>query len=443
MRFKWRLVAALGVLAMFASACSTASSSKSSGSTPGTGSTGPLTASARGVTADSIRIGFSYPDLAALAKTGIIKVDSGPFDQVMKVLVNDVNKHGGVDGRKLDLFLTKYDVLGNTAQLAGCTQLTEDDKVFIVLGGFIGANNLCVTQQHATPLISGYGTGFNGAALAQAHAPWFTWNASDERATQALVQILAQQGRLKNKTIAVEGQTPDSKSLVDLAVKELGKAGYKAADTAIIDAQASDQQAFTAQDKLLAQRFKDKGADVLILLGGTPTGTDYDAVGWHPSIYVPQTDLVTPGAYTSPYSKFPFVGGLAPTADPDAGYNTPAMKHCREVWTQATGKVIKTVAQETADGKSSGNGAMLAACTSLEMFIAGAKAAGANLTPQTWATGLESVGKMALPYRAIASFGPNKPDGQDSFILEQHDPKWTPTATTSEFIPIGQPITLR
>ena len=95
-------------------------------------------------------IGLSYPDLAALAKLGLVKIDDGDFAAIGNALVDDINKHGGVDGRQLQLFTAKYSVLDHTEQLAACTQLTQDDKVFMILGGFIGDNNLCAIQQYTT-----------------------------------------------------------------------------------------------------------------------------------------------------------------------------------------------------------------------------------------------------------------------------------------------------
>jgi ABC-type branched-subunit amino acid transport system substrate-binding protein len=438
-----RWTAALAVCALMLAACGTAGDDddSSSGDTSGGGSeSGEL---GTGVTADTIKVGFSYPDLEKLRETGIVKTDNGPYDEIIKVLVDDVNARGGVGGRKLELTSEAFDVLGAEGALATCTKFTEDEKVFAVLGGFLTDTNLCVSQQHSTILVSGYGTGFNDETVSKARAPWVTWNASDERAVEALVQLLDEQGRLDDKKIAVEGQTPGTQSLVDTTVKAIEDAGYEVADQAIIEIPASDAQAFAAQDKLLAQRFKDKGIDTLFLVGGTPTGANYDAVGWHPSIYVPQTGLVTPGAYTNPFEKFPLIAGVAASADPDAGYNTPEMQRCRDVYTKATGKEIKTMAQETADGKSSGNAAMTGACSALQIFVAAAEAAGENLNQDTWQKGLESIGEVALPAAPIASFGPDKPDAQDSFQLMQHDPNWEPSGTTEEFIPLGDPITLR
>ena len=67
---------------------------------------------------------------------------------------------------------------------------------------------------------------------------------------------------------------------------------------------------------------------------------------------------------------------------------------------------------------------------------------GPNLTNATWEKGLEEIGNIAEPLAPIASFGPNKPDGQDSFVMVKHDPSWKPGSPKAEFIAVGQPITV-
>ena len=227
-------------------------------------------------------------------------------------------------------------------------------------------------------------------------------------------------------------------------MKTLTDAGYTVADKAIVDVPASDTQAFNAQDKVLAQRFKDEGINTVFLVDSTPTLANWDSVGWHPSTYVPQTSLVTPAGiqYADLFVKFPIVAGVAASGDPNAGYNTPIMQKCRAAYKRETGKEIQTATQEAAAGKSSGFAAMTQACSALAVFVAAATAAGTNLTPATWAKGLGSIGKIALPLAPIGSFGPNKPDAQDSFQLMKQDPTWTSKSSKQEFIALGQPITL-
>jgi hypothetical protein len=438
-----RWSAALALLAVAAGACSSSSKDEGSATSSGSGSsTAKLGASARGVTADAIRIGLSFPDLEALAKTGLIKVDNGDYAAMAKALVDDVNAQGGVNGRKLELSLGKYGVLGAAEQLAACTKLTEDDKVFAILGGFIGDNNLCATQQHSTLVIFGYGAGFNQIALAKARAPFVTFEASDERSTEALVKIADAQGRLKGKTIGVYGTLSTSKPLIDLTVKALKDAGYSVADTAINDAPATDAQAFNAQDKVIGNRFKDKHIDTVFVQVTVPPGGNWNVIDYHPTLLSPQTSLVMSGAFTNGYDKFPLVAGLAASGDDNLGFNTPAMKHCREVWKKATGKDIKTPNEEQQAGKSTGFAGMSSTCSALQIFVAAAKAAGPNLTYATWQKALEGLGKMELPAAPEASFGPGKPDGQDSFQLMKFNPAWKPNTPIAQLLPLGEPITL-
>jgi hypothetical protein len=437
-----RSAAVLAALVLMAAACSSSSkSSGSSGTTGASGASGANTASAKGVTADTIKLGLSYPDLAALAKTGLIKVDNGDYQKIGQVLVDDINKNGGVNGRKIELSFAPYSVLQATAQTAACVKLTEDEKVFMILGGFIGDNNLCAIQQHQTPVIFGYGAGFNNIILGKAKAPFTTFEASDERSTGALVKILNDAGDLKGKTIGIYGTLSASKPLIDLTKKDLEAAGLTVKDTAINDVDASDSAAFNAQDKVIGNRFKDEGIDTVFVQVTVPPGTNWDAVGFHPTMYSPQTSLITSGSFTNGYSKFPLVAGLQATGNTQTNLDTAAMKHCTDVWMAATGQTVLTQEEETKNSKSTGFAAMSTTCAALQMFVAGAKAAGANLTPDTWLKGLEGVGKIELAAAPQASFAPNKPDGQDSFQLMQYNKQYVPGGSgVQQMLPVGQPI---
>ena len=434
--------AALIVAMLVAAACSSSSKSTSSSSTTAGATSGKLTASYRGVTPDTIKLGYSYPDLDALAKTGLIKVGRGPEEAIVKALVDDINARGGVNGRKLEVVFAKYGVLGSNEQLASCTKLTEDAKVFMILGGYVGDNNLCAIQQHKTGVIFNYGAGFNQITLGKARAPFVTPGASDERSIKALVQTLDQQGQLKGKTIGVYGTLSASKPLIDENVKVLEDAGYAVKDTAINDVNATDAQAFNAQDKVIGNKFKDEGIDAVFIQVTVPPGTNWDAVGYHPAMFSPQTSLVSSGSYTNDYSKFPLVASVSFSADPNLGYDTPGMKQCRDVWKKASGQDVKPPTVESQEGKSSGFSALGNSCIELQVFVAAAKAAGTDLTYDSFMNGLESLGKIQLAGLPAASFGPNKPDAQDSFQLVKFNTAWKPGSNAQEFLPSGTTITL-
>jgi hypothetical protein len=431
------------IVAVLATACTTArKDTSSSDTTSHSGGTAALTASARGVTATTIKVGFSYIDLEALAKQGIIKISHGPYEAIIKALVADVNKSGGINGRQLQLFTAKYSAIGNTGQLAACTQLTEDDQVFVVLNGLLNDNNLCIVQQHSTALIGGGTTALTPANLARARAPWASASATSERSIDALVKALEQNNGLKGHTLGVYAAQIANKPLIDAAVKALTDAGYPPAQTALNDAPDNDTQAATAKDKVIAQRFMNAHVDTVIDVGQFIPGADFDAAGYHPSLYSLDTGNVAAAAFTNPLGKFPIVAALGASKSPDPEMQNATFKHCADVYKQASGQTIQSQLQEDVAGKSSGNVAMQIACTTLQIFVAGAKAAGPNLTNATLEKGIESLGKIDLANGTVGSFGPGKLDAQDTFQLEKFDPTWKQGQGKPQFIPIGESVVL-
>jgi ABC-type branched-subunit amino acid transport system substrate-binding protein len=407
--------------------------------TAGPATTVPLTASFRGVTADSIKIGFPYIDLEALAKSGLIKISHGPYADIIKALVDDVNASGGVNGRKLELVSMKYSAIGSTEQLADCTKLTEDEKVFAVLNGFTsGQNDLCVTQQHSTIMIDGQA--ISDATRAKATAPWVTWIASTDRLVSALVKVLDTNGTLKGHTIGIYA-VADQSAEVAIAKKALTDAGYTVADTEVNDTTGTDVQASNAKDKVIAQHLSDSKVDVLIDIAQSIPGANFDAVGYHPSIFNLYAGNIAAAAFTNPLGKFPTVAGLQAGSADDA-YASDAFKQCMAIYKKASGVDVVTPEQEDLSGKSSGFVGLMNACTALDIFVAAAKAAGPNLTNDTFKSGLESLGKISLPNTPAASFGPNKDDGQDSFQLFSFDPTWKQGSGKPQYNAVGSPITL-
>lgn len=442
MRRLTTVLAATTTAMVLAAACSTASDSTKSPTTtqPANGGGGELTASARGVTASTIKIGFSYIDLETLAKSGIIKISHGPYAQIIKTLVDDVNASGGINGRKLELVTAKFSPIGSAEQLAACTKMTEDDQVFAVLNGLLNENNLCIVQQHGTILVNG--ASFNAATLAKAQAPWATYLARDERRIAALAKLLDANKALTGHKFALYAAQAANKPLLDLAERAFTELGHEPTDSVLLDVPDNDTQGASAQNKVFAQRLQDKGVDTIVDVGLAIPGADFDAAGYHPRIYTLDAGNIAAAAFTNPFAKFPIVAGLGASADPDELYNGAEFTRCRDVYEKATGKKIQTQQQEDIAGTSTGFVAMSIACTDMQIFVAAAKAAGPNLTNESFAKGLASLGKIALANTPAASFGPDKSDAQDSFVLAQFDPAWKEGQGKLQFAQVGDAVTV-
>ena len=125
-----------------------------------------------GVTPSSIKIGITYPDVAAIAT--IINVNPGNYQVAYNTLINQINAQGGINGRKITPVYAPVDPLGTAGAATACTKLTEDDQVFAVLGFFQAADIGCYVTGHDTPIVGGYaeqcpGGSSQGAVVQQHH----------------------------------------------------------------------------------------------------------------------------------------------------------------------------------------------------------------------------------------------------------------------------------
>ena len=159
--------------------------------------------SAPGVTPTSIKIGITYPDVAAIST--IINVNPGNYQVAYTTLINQINAHGGINGRKITPVYAPVDPLGTAGAATACTKLTEDDQVFAVLGFFQAADIGCYVTGHNTPIIGGT---LSTAQAAQAKAPWFNNIISDSDLVPKEMATFKQEGAFAGKKVAWWGRRP-------------------------------------------------------------------------------------------------------------------------------------------------------------------------------------------------------------------------------------------
>src|ERR1700683_2133680 len=104
----------------------------------------------QGVTATTIRVGIPYVDLAAVRQFGIT-LDQGSFPDAYNALIKNLNDHGGINGRRLVPYLVAVNPVGTGPAITACTQLAENDQVFVALAP---QQPDCFLQPHPVPTIS-------------------------------------------------------------------------------------------------------------------------------------------------------------------------------------------------------------------------------------------------------------------------------------------------
>src|SRR5262245_40868346 len=152
----------------------------------------PAGADDSAVTKDKIKLGVSYVDLAAVRAAGINR-DHGDYEKAYNTVIDDLNAKGGVNGRKIEPVFEAIDPIGTDPAQEACVKLTEDEKVFAVIGQFQGDAPLCYVEQHKTPIVGGTIT---AEYLKRAKAPWYTLEAGDAD-TGVLSDALAKTGECK------------------------------------------------------------------------------------------------------------------------------------------------------------------------------------------------------------------------------------------------------
>jgi Periplasmic binding protein len=229
-----------------------------------------LTASAPGVTADSISVVAIEPPLSPGDSPQGYRFNLGDPVDMLKVFAKMVNECGGINGR--DINLTVVQQAGGAADQAttvtnaqaACIKATEDNKPFIVLSwtGMFAASQ-CVTDEHKTLMMSGIAATNDYLKTAQGrHILMGTTN--EVAQYQAPMLDLIQSGKLSGKKVAVlyptftSGQDLIKANVVDLLKSKGVNVVYS---HPLTPDPAGD---ISSQYPLLVQRLKQDGVNVLV-----------------------------------------------------------------------------------------------------------------------------------------------------------------------------------
>ena len=382
----------------------------------------------QGVTPTTIRIGVSVINFTALQAVGV-NLNYGNYQDAVKALTANMNAHGGVDGRKV----VPYFVLANPAvassTTSSCSELTEDDKVFIVL---FPVYPDCYQQTHDTPVIGGVLPGPLPASVAA------DFSLAPPDAAYDPVQLAAfdKQGAFKGKKVGIYYAADDVSEAkeVQSVLKKLHVDVVLSAENSVpaTDTVAVDQDAQT-----IALRFKDAGVDEVVAVGGT-------GVAWprglldNQSSYKPPWVATNATALTSyvasangknPYLENVMTSTPAPPANQE--WMDPAVQKCAAIVRRAypsdpiAGPAASTSSTET-------YAAVLAACQDLAIFAKIADTAGKNLTVASFTKAGESLRNVTFPGAGgPVSFGPDQPYAIGKANILVYDPR------SGTLVPVG------
>ena len=337
----------------------------------------------QGVTATTIRVGIPYVDLAAVRQFGIT-LNQGSFPDAYNAVIANLNASGGINGRRIVPYLVAVNPVGTGPAITACTQLSEDDSVFVAINP---QQADCFLQQHHVPTISGT---FQDAPSSSG-TPNFTLVPPPTAYDPVQLSVLAHQGDFKGKKVGLfAGQETDGAELkvVQSSLKSLG---VHVVQSAVDGAPQDDEVATNQQAALIAQRFQQAGVNEVVAVG---TG----ATVWPESLQANQSSYLPAWIATNESSLETSVLGASiqpkylenvlttsPVPSNYALWHTPAVQACDRVVRKAYPSLEITPPTNPLMGSDQTFYAVEAACLNIDLFATIAKAAGKNLTESSFA----------------------------------------------------------
>jgi hypothetical protein len=340
----------------------------------------------RGVSSNSIRVVYPWPQLSGVNRAVSGALGSSEDNQkAIRASVDWVNKHGGINCRMIDPEIVSYDPTNEPDMRAKCLHWTQDQKVFAVVDDFAwhDANQLCITQEGHTPLISSW---TSTTSFLKKGAPYLWWagpNGCD--VLRNLVWWGVHTGRLsKSKPFGVvrSDSDADNSGYNECLLPALQRAGLSPAATAVLH--YSEQPEPSAAAVPEATNFKLKNIQTVIPMMPFFQFTSWmqaeDSQKYYPRLLLSDYDSEVSLALA--FVSFPYKKELQDQEGPTYGvfgnrdvppYVSANANICDKAWHAENPPTSDKPAIEA-------TGTMMTECQNTFLFAQAARMAGKNLT---------------------------------------------------------------
>ncbi|MGA7418729.1 MAG: ABC transporter substrate-binding protein [Acidimicrobiales bacterium] len=394
--------------------------------------------STRGIAGNKINVVFPVVALNSLAgKVGFAQdAEFGLQVKAIHLYVNLINRSGGVNGKKINPIVVNYDPTNENNMRALCKDWTEGSPAaFVVIDGagtWTGDNQLCITQEGQTPLISAWST---VSSWTTKGAPYLWWTGPDDAAIlQTTVNWGLSSGLLgsTHKVGVIAGdRASDQAALKQYLLPDLERAGV----TPVVETIASDpsETATTnSEAPLVVQKLKDAGVDSVIpiipfnaffpvvnaetadnyfpkLLLSDYEGTIQSALGIMP---VPDETALDGQQGVTTYT----LGGFDDNRPESQGGYDPGVRSCYDDWHKVYPQVVGATGTSAFIEEQ---GPIEAWCTSIRLFATAAKNAGSDLNRRTFVQAMSKIQNFPGGSTPTLTYGPNKFYGPTQYQVVQ------------------------
>lgn len=442
------VVGGIVVLALVATACGKGVS-KASGPPPTTTSgTGKKVADVPGlgigVSATQIKIGVSLIDYKCIE--GAVDSIYVNQEQAYNAFIDDINQHGGVNGRMIKPYFKEICPVPVSLSLAACISFTEDDHVFAVIGSMYdpaGDARLCITKDHNTVLISDGVT----QEMIDKSPPGLllTPNITPDRQLKVVMSLVKSRHILTGKTVAVLTETTATPRVKSVVIPTLDSIGVKQGAEAVLSISGTDTTAAQNELDSFIERWKTEHVNALILVGAAASSKQFiDKV----KVAIPNMELIADTTSVESGGQDDVRDHIVPnpyngiiTAEGRIGLEhskTPHYTYCKRIFEKQTGIKIPlpNVVVKLPNGKQNNiYGNAEDACAFVTMFKTIAERVGKNLNNANWTSTVNNFGPIQIMNTDYASLHTGKYDADDTYGLVQFDPSIPPVGEWRHLTP--------
>jgi hypothetical protein len=381
-----------------------------------------------GVTSTSIRIGIPVINFAALESVGVT-LNDGNFKDAFDALTASMNAHGGIDGRKVVPYFVETNPAVASSGDSSCSELTEDDKVFIVM---FPVYPDCYQQDHDTPVIGGV---LPGPLPANA-APDFSLTPPDAVYDPVQLAAFSKRGVFKGKKVGIFYGADAEASEVKVVQADLKKLHVDVVLSAADSGPATDTVAIDQDAQTIALRFKSAGVNEVVGVGGTGATVWPRALQDTQSSYRPSwiaTNVTSLVSYVeSAKGGNPYLDNVMASTPVPSGYQEwkdPAIQKCAAIVRKAypsdvIGSPPNPSSSRPSNSADTPYAAVEVACQDLALFAKIAEAAGRNLTVASFTKAGYQLRNVAIPGAGgPVSFGPGRPYAIGTANVVVYDPR--------------------
>jgi hypothetical protein len=356
---------------------------------------------------------------------------------VVKALVAHVNAHGGVGGRQVEAVIRKTDPVSQEDQVAACTAMASDSRVFAVVGTaalIYAATQRCITTESRLPMIHSYALSHAFQAAAGGYditsAPDLDRIAAEWATTAADTGSVTPDSKVGVFTDACE---PSNTVMKTTFAQRLQAAGVSNITFAEVDCDPAAQQTQVPNAVL---RLKSAGVDHAFLatayIGVQNFLQNAQLQGWHPKYFTSPYDGLASDLFDKNFPKEQWdrtpsiVYGTVATA-PGGEATAPGFAGCADIVARAG---LAPMHNDVANAEA------LGLCEHfLQIFVPAATAAGPNLTRDGFVASVQSMGPYVSALYQSASFGPGKVSAADAVALAEWRQECRCFVRTSEYRP--------